>query len=52
VDLFSAPPPAAPPAAPSAVEAALDALEPDRLSPREALDALYRLKTLREDPQP
>jgi DNA mismatch repair protein MutS len=53
VDLFAVPPPpAAAPAAPSAVEAALDALEPDRLSPREALDALYRLKNLREDPQP
>ena len=53
VDLFAAPPPpAAAAAAPSAVEAALDALEPDRLSPREALDALYRLKHLREDPQP
>jgi hypothetical protein len=34
------------------VEAALDALDPDRLSPREALEALYRLKHLREDPQP
>jgi DNA mismatch repair protein MutS len=52
VDLFAAPPPSAPPAAPSAVEAALDALDPDRLSPREALEALYRLKHLREDPQP
>jgi DNA mismatch repair protein MutS len=53
VDLFAAPaPPAVASSAPSAVEAALDALEPDRLSPREALDALYRLKNLREDPQP
>ena len=34
------------PPAPSAVEQALDALDPDSLSPREALDALYRLKTL------
>ena len=34
------------PSAPSAVEKALDALDPDSLSPREALDALYRLKTL------
>lgn len=43
VDLF-APPPAAASAAPSAVEAALAALDPDTLSPREALDALYTLK--------
>ena len=45
IDLFAVPPaPVA--AAPSAVEAALAAVEPDRLSPREALDALYRLKAL------
>ena len=31
------------------VTAALDALDPDALSPREALDALYRLKGLRRD---
>jgi DNA mismatch repair protein MutS len=43
VDLF-APPPVAETAAPSAVEAALAAIEPDSLSPREALDALYALK--------
>ena len=43
VDLF-APPPAAEAAAPSALEAALAALDPDALSPREALDALYTLK--------
>jgi DNA mismatch repair protein MutS len=43
VDLF-APPPAAAAPAPSAVEAALAALNPDALSPREALDALYALK--------
>ncbi len=43
VDLFAAPP-AAPLAAPSAVEAAVAALDPDALSPREALDALYALK--------
>ncbi|TWO69529.1 DNA mismatch repair protein MutS [Caenimonas sedimenti] len=43
VDLF-APPPAMDAAAPSAVEAALAALDPDALSPREALDALYALK--------
>ncbi|AKJ29967.1 DNA mismatch repair protein MutS [Caldimonas brevitalea] len=48
IDLFAAPAPAA--AAedrePSAVEAALAAIQPDALSPREALDALYRLKDL------
>jgi DNA mismatch repair protein MutS len=45
VDLF-APPPAAHALAPSKVEAALGALDPDALSPREALDALYSLKKL------
>lgn len=45
VDLF-APPPAAEAAAPSPVEAAVAALNPDALSPREALDALYTLKKL------
>jgi len=39
------PPPAAP-AAPSRIEAALDDLDPDALTPREALEALYRLKSL------
>ena len=29
---------------------ALDALEPDSLAPREALDALYRLKEMRTSP--
>jgi DNA mismatch repair protein MutS len=49
VDLFAAPPA---PAVhePSRVEAALAAVNPDTLSPREALDALYRLKTLATDP--
>jgi DNA mismatch repair protein MutS len=48
VDLFAAPPTpaAAPAAAPSPVEDALASIDPDRLSPREALDALYRLKNL------
>jgi DNA mismatch repair protein MutS len=45
VDLF-APPPAAPEPEPSPVEEALAALQPDTLTPREALDALYRLKAL------
>ena len=45
VDLFALPP--APPAAePSRVEQALAQIDPDRLAPREALDALYRLKAL------
>ena len=51
VDLFAAPPP--PPAEREArpLAAALGAIDPDRLSPREALEALYRLKALsREDP--
>ena len=50
VDLF-APPPEAPEAAPSAVEALLRAIDPDALSPREALDALYQLKN-KLDKQP
>jgi DNA mismatch repair protein MutS len=45
VDLF-APPPAAPAAEPSAVEAELLRIDPDALSPREALEALYRLRGL------
>jgi DNA mismatch repair protein MutS len=45
VDLFAAPPaPAA--AAESDAETALRDLDPDALTPREALDALYRLKAL------
>ncbi len=34
------------PPAPSAVEKALDGIDPDALSPRDALEALYRLKAL------
>ena len=45
VDLFAAPP-AAETIAASAIEAAVAALNPDGLSPREALDALYQLKAL------
>jgi DNA mismatch repair protein MutS len=45
VDLFAAPPVAATPT-PSALEDAIADLDPDSLSPREALDALYRLKKL------
>ena len=45
VDLF-APPPAADAPMHSAVEAAVARLDPDAMSPREALDALYQLKNL------
>ena len=47
VDLF-APAPAAPEPARGAALQALGNLDPDTLSPREALDALYRLKKLDE----
>jgi DNA mismatch repair protein MutS len=49
VDLFAAPPPPVPGVPPSAAEDAIDAIDPDRLTPREALDALYRLKSLRKE---
>ncbi len=45
IDLFAAPP-AAPVAEPSAVDTALAKLDPDMLSPKEALAALYDLKAL------
>ncbi|WP_418125321.1 DNA mismatch repair protein MutS [Variovorax sp. 160MFSha2.1] len=45
VDLFAPPPVAETPMA-SAVESALAALDPDTMSPREALDALYALQKL------
>ncbi len=45
IDLFAAPAPA-PLTEPSAMEKALAAINPDMLTPKEALDALYRLKTL------
>ena len=48
VDLFAAPPPPAEAPVASAVETALTLLNPDALSPREALDALYQLKKLGE----
>ena len=53
VDLFAAPPASEPPGS-SPLQAALAALQPDTLSPREALDALYQLKKLahRDDPSP
>ena len=55
IDLFTAPPatPAATPSAPDgALAEALDAIEPDTLTPRQALDALYRLKSLRATDRP
>ncbi len=50
LDLFAAPEPAKAAAAPApdAALAALDAANPDALSPRQALDLLYRLKSLRQ----
>ena len=45
IDLFAQPAPA-PETARSALDEALQAIEPDTLTPREALDALYRLKKL------
>ncbi|MGH8805955.1 MAG: DNA mismatch repair protein MutS, partial [Polaromonas sp.] len=45
VDLFAAPPEAAAPEQ-SAVDTALGTIDPDTLSPREALAALYQLKKL------
>ncbi len=45
VDLF-APPPEPEMTAPSPLESALAAIQPDSLSPREALEALYQLKRL------
>ncbi|MFM2036579.1 MAG: mismatch repair protein MutS, partial [Pseudomonadota bacterium] len=45
VDLF-APPPEAENSAPSPVESSLASINPDAMSPREALDALYALKKL------
>jgi DNA mismatch repair protein MutS len=46
VDLFAPPPLIENPSQGGAVEAALNAMDPDALSPREALDALYQLKKL------
>jgi DNA mismatch repair protein MutS len=45
VDLFAAAP-VAEAASVSAVEAAVAALDPDAMSPREAMDAIYQLKAL------
>jgi DNA mismatch repair protein MutS len=49
-DLFAAaPPPEAPAVEDSAFATAWRAVDPDMLTPREALDALYRLKALNQD---
>ncbi len=45
VDLFATPPPA-PAREPTPLERELAAIDPDRLSPREALEAMYRLQAL------
>ena len=50
VDLF-APPPASADNSPGPLESALNAIQPDALTPREALDALYRLKKLADREQ-
>ncbi len=46
--LFQAAKPAPGLSEPSALEQALGALNPDAMTPKEALEALYRLKTLLE----
>jgi DNA mismatch repair protein MutS len=46
VDLFAAPPPAPAPVADAPLLRALRGVDPDTLSPREALEALYRLRSL------
>jgi DNA mismatch repair protein MutS len=51
IDLFAEPRPA-PEAEPSEVERALARIEPDRLSPKEALDALYELKRIQTGASP
>jgi DNA mismatch repair protein MutS len=38
------------PVTPDEIGVALDEMQPDSLTPREALDMLYRLKALRRDP--
>ncbi len=48
VDLFAPPPETAAPE-PNAVEQALARIDPDALSPREALEALYALKKVAQD---
>jgi len=50
IDLFAPPAPVAA-AEPSAVESALARINPDTLSPKQALDALYRLQALQHPPE-
>ncbi len=52
VDLFAAPSVQALAIEPSAVELALAAIDPDALTAREALEALYRLKSLQPQDKP
>jgi DNA mismatch repair protein MutS len=52
VDLFALPPAVAQAPESTALDAALAAIDPDKLSPREALDALYRLKSLQLQDKP
>ncbi len=52
VDLFELPPPAALPQEASPLEQALDEIDPDTLSPRDALAALYRLKATQKVARP
>ncbi len=42
----TSPPPTPEPSAPDLLRQALAAIDPDRLTPRDAMDAIYRLKTL------
>ncbi len=46
-DLFAPSEPSAPEATPDALRAELDLLRPDEMSPRDALEALYRLQKIR-----
>ena len=51
IDLFAPPPPKAD-APRSELDDALATIDPDMLSPKEALDALYRLKALQKEQEP
>ncbi len=50
--LFAAAPQPAPPAASTPLNAAIEAVRPDEMSPKEALDKLYELKTLADSLKP
>ncbi len=47
--LFSAAPPAPKPREPSGMERIVDEVDPDTLTPKEALELVYRLKTMKKD---